>query len=623
MSILDLLKKSEIIWREHLKKEWPLYIRTPVKITSDTDRDWEFSTNLKEIFAKIGVNNELEKKFEKIITKYWNGTPEELALDTLHYLLWHELYHQIEAPFSTKGIDNDQKRIHQSIRKGIIKPEPDLRPAEQLMKVMASQNGVKDFILDNRFYLDNEKKGYVRNDIIPIWDLLELKDSKKEANFFTITRLMYAYQYGPESVHKFFKKKARKKGYGIAEKALTELTNKSIKLNKEANQLIREVFRGDDRYEGITRLMSVLGPYVTNNMPQSKPIKGEASGSPMNVLQDLLDDMTPEEQESFLQGLSQDNVKPLEQLLSNQDSETASESSINEVRNLDVISLHEYYKRNHPMVTIINGKYSSESVVIGKQQYWHLKSSKVLTNEQLSRVNLQLINRLQRKTRLPWLIDLGNNTYRLNEYVLKERDKRDVTYAPEELDVPDIIDFYLDSSGSMFGFSAGNFSINDGSRWDLLCNVFYGFIDALIQAGKKVGKETRIRVHNFSDKQVDSKLISVNQFWNGDTDSLRVFFKPDNGYNYENLNITDYGNGSKHAYVVVTDGNLVINGRTERESSKMKSLASKSYNHVLLFEIGGTYGLGRAVRDDKNITYCQVHNKNEMLSKGLEVLLSK
>ena len=68
----------------------------------------------------------------------------------------HELYHPVEAPFSVTGENNDNKKIHQAIRKGVLKAEPNLSALEQVIKVQASQNGVKDFILDNRFALDNK-----------------------------------------------------------------------------------------------------------------------------------------------------------------------------------------------------------------------------------------------------------------------------------------------------------------------------------------------------------------------------------------------------------------------------------------------------------------------------------
>ena len=653
-----LLDEAERAWREDVRRDFPLRSDTAiVRKSSSKGRDWLFSTDLIKIFADISGDESLQKKFETIVPKYWSGNPEELAREVLHYLLHHELYHPLEAPFSVTGKDNDNKQIHQAIRRGIIQAEPSLKPLEQVVKVQASQNGIKDFILDNRFALDNLARSYVREDVIPIWDLLELQDAPSQTNFYTITRLLYGLMYGPQSAYGFFEEKAGKKGAEIAEKALSALIGKPVQLPRQEEKSvvdklkslfgkspdktayeglqthipeIRSVFSGQDRYRGIKRFMAVLGPYIEKNMPQGRPdMQGEGSGSsPQNILQDLLDDMTPKQQEEFVQGLEQEDSSALEQAASqmakpNSIKHGHSGSDADEMRNLDMLAAHEYYKRNHPAVRIVGGKKVGENVVVGKKEYWVLKNSAVLTEDQLARVNLQRIDALQRKTRLPWLMDLGNGTYRLNEYELRQRDIKDIVYVDAHLDVPDLVEFYLDSSGSMFEGTEDEYKVNDGCGWDMLSHVLYGFVDALQQGGKQVGKQSKMRIHNFANTQVDSKILTVDQFWNGDSSALRVLFKPENGYSYEDINLTQYNDGQNRAYVVVTDGNLVLQGRTEREAGKMRSIARNRNNQVILFEIGGTYDLGNAVRSDPNIIYHPVHDKDEMLQAGLNVLLSK
>ena len=648
-----LLNEAENKWRGEVSRDFPLRGDTPViRKNSQNGRDWQFSTDLKRIYADISNEENLKEKFESVITKYWDGNPEDLARDTLHYLLFHELYHPVEAPFSVTGENNDNKKIHQSIRKGVLKAEPNLSALDQVKKVQASQNGVKDFILDNRFALDNQENEYVRGDIIPTWDLLELEKSEPETNFYTATRLLYGLMYGPEKTHEFFEEKSGEKGIEIAEKALGTLIKKKVNLpnkknltdkvksflrtNKDSNEdiqnyveNIREVFSSEDRYLGIERFMSVLGPYVKADMPQGRPdMQGEGSGgSPQNILQDLLDDMTPEEQEQFTQDLAQEKPSELENAVSGMakpygqgTEEGEIKSCEDQMKNLDLLATHEYYKRNHPKVKIVGGNKVGEIAVVGKQEYWDLKRSTVLTEDQLSKVNIGKISQLQKKTKLPWLMDLGNKTFRLNEYEIKSRNLKDVVYVDQKIDVPDVVEFYLDSSGSMF---SDDFKINDGSRWDMLTCAFYGFVDALNQGSKQLGKPTKIRIHNVGDKQVSSEVVPVANFWNGDVEVLRTLFKPDNGYSTEDLNLTNYNDNKKRAYIVATDGELVISGRTERESKKMKEIAKNKNNYVGLFEIGATYSLGNAVKSDPNIIYNQVHDKNKLLESGLEVLLSK
>ncbi|MCA9487808.1 MAG: hypothetical protein KC516_02495 [Nanoarchaeota archaeon] len=652
-SINLLLNDAESEWRNEISRDFPLRADTPViRQYSQNGRDWQFSTDLNKIYADISNDKNIQEKFEKVITKYWEGNPEELAKETLHYLLFHELYHPVEAPFSVVGKSNDNKKIHQAIRRGVLKAEPNLSALDQVKKVQASQNGVKDFILDNRFALDNKKKGYVREDIIPTWDVLELEKSEPVANFYTATRFLYGLMYGPERIHEFFEEKTGNKGVEIAEKALGTLIKEKVTLPKQKNltnkvksflgssnesngniqkyiQKVREVFSGEDRYLGIERFMSILGPYVTSETPQGRPdMQGEGNGgSPQNILQDLLDDMTPEEQEEFAQDLSESKPSQLEDAVLGMAKPYGEGTEKGEIRsceeqmkNLDLLATHEYYKRNHPKIKITGGNKSGEIAVIGKQEYWDLKRSTILTEDQLSKVNIGKINKLQRKTKLPWLIDLGNNTFRLNEYELKNRDLKDVVYIDQKIDVPEITEFYLDSSGSMF---SSDFKVNDGSRFDMLTSSFYGFVDALKQGSQELKKPTSIRIHNVGDKQISSEIISIDKFWNGDIESLRTLFKPENGYSEEDLNITNFNDGKKRAYIVATDGNLVISGRTQRESAKMKEIARNKNNHVALFEIGSTYSLGNAVKSDANINYNQVHDKNKLFESGLEVLLSK
>jgi len=641
-----LLDEAEKEWREEMSQNHPLHSR--IKIVKNgkengVGRDWSFSTDLEQIFATINNDGSLKNKFEKIIPQFWTGEPEDLARETIHYLLFHEFYHPYEAPFSRE----DSKKIHQSIRRGVLKAQPDLSASEQYAKVLCSQNAVKDFILDNRFFLDNQRENYVRQDIIPTWDVLELMSSDTKTNFYTITRFLYGVLYGPESTHSFFESKMRKDGVGLGEKALGSLIKSSVGLPKqkeagllksllgkaekgkkvsaeefqEYTEKIREVFGGEDRYAGIERFMEVLGPYVEKEMPQGRPDQGEGSGgSPQNILQDLLDDMSEEEQQSFIQELSQEiNDGKLDDLCEDvkEDHITEWNATSEELNNLDLFVVHEFYKRNHPKITITGNKKVGQSVVVGKKPYWDLVKSTIITDTDLSKLNMSYIVRFQKKTRKPMLIPLDDGFYRLNEYELKEQEIKDVQYVDVSMDVPEIVELYLDSSGSM------GTGCNNNSRWDMLSHVVYGFVDALRQGSKLTGKPCSVQVHNFADKQVSSKLVSVEDFWNGNLEVLKVMFKPENGYSVEDLNITPASDNKRRAYVVTTDGQLVLSGRTERESKKMKELSKNPNNNVLLFEIGGTYGLGNAVKGYAGLHYKPVHNKEEMITKGIEVLLSK
>lgn len=632
-SLRDLLDDTEIVWRDEVKEHFPLWGEIPVikeAKKTEAERDWSFYTDLKKIFALIFKDGELREKFETSVAKYWNRTGEELAKETLHYLLFHELYHPIEAPFSK----DDNKKIHQAIRRGVLKAEPHLKPKEQVMKVMASQNGVKDFILDNRFYLDNKEHKWVSDDVIPIWDLLELQQSPEKTNFYTITRFLYASFYGPENVQEFFANKTKNKGVSTAIESINALLNKTKnssydslvskvkkyfskskeKIFEDSPEIVRQVrtvFSSEDRYSGIERFMSVLGPYIEQEMPQGRnDVQGEGAGSDMgSILQDLLDDMSAEEQQEFLQELSNEESK---------EDKKPSER-------LDLMATHEFYKRNCTQVKIKSSGKVGEQVIVGKKERFVLKNSKIISEAELSRLNLRGIATFQQRTKLPVLIPLGNGTYRLNDYKIKSTELKDIVYKEIGIDIPDVVEFYLDSSGSMFNQNGEGviYKINDGSRFDMSSHVLYGYLNALSQASILLKKQCKVVFHNFADTQISSREIAVTEFLEKpNQEILKTIFDPSNGYNTESLNIQNRNDNKKRAYVVVTDGEMNEN-LTKRESQKMIQLAKQKNNDVLLFEIGGTYSLGNAVKNNKGIHYFPVHDKNKMLNDGIEVLLTK
>ena len=635
----ELLEQAEGQWRDEISLSYPLWHNIPVikKGKSELKRDWHFSTDLKRIFALIINDSSLQQKFQEIVPKYWEGNPEEIALHTLHYLLYHELYHPLEAPRSK----DDNKQIHQAIRNGILKAEPALSPLEQLLKVMASQNIVKDFILDNRFFIDNQEWNHVQKDIIPVWDLLELYDASSKTDFYSITRYIYGMLYGPKKTHPFFEEKTGGDGITAAKESINALLKKEAdksligKLKSafskdsffnDADEIakdIREVFSGEDRYIGIERFISALSKYIQKDMPEGRPdYSGEGSGSSsQDILQDLLDGMDEPEQQSFLEELTS-QIKSPEFSLGVENSVSSWNINQDDFNSIELSAIHEFYKRNHPAVKIIGSAKKGETVLIGKEEKFVLKNTRILTEGQLSKLNLARIARFQQRTRLPTLIQLDKGLYRLNEYDIKERELKGIAYVDQFLELSDIYSFYLDSSGSMFG--GNNNGFNDGSSWDMLSSVLYGYIDVLCQASKELHKSSLLQFNNFADKQICSLEIGVQDFWEKPTkDILKVLFKPENGYSVEDLNINAQTNGKKVTYVMVTDGALCISGRAERESRKMRQLAKQPNAHVILFEIGGSYSLGNAVKKDPNVHYFPVYDKNKMFQDGLEVLLAK
>ena len=109
------------------EKGFPTLGKYPCFQKESSDEDWQFYTDFNKIYANINNDAGLQEGFENIISESWDGKPEDLARETMHYALFHELYHLLEAPFSRFGEDNDTKRIRQAMRKGLLAAEPDFK----------------------------------------------------------------------------------------------------------------------------------------------------------------------------------------------------------------------------------------------------------------------------------------------------------------------------------------------------------------------------------------------------------------------------------------------------------------------------------------------------------------
>lgn len=612
----DIFKHSEKRWRTLLRTHFPLRSNVQL-IESKTNHHWHFATDLKDIFYSINDEEYLKQVFSNVVSKYWNLPVETLFEETFVYLLFHEVYHPIEAP---KSKEDDKKTI-EAIRKGLLKSNPILGPLEQLLKIKSSKNIVQDFILDNRLYLDNIVNDYFEKTTIPIFDVVELNNSDQEDNIFNITRYLYAFLYGEDSVLDFFSEKLVA-GVAVAKESLEKLLGKKVSLNSKKRfdvvENIREVFSSDKRYKAIEKFISVLEPYIPIS-PTNK-YRVDLDCSLPSIFESLIQTLNSNEQQQFTSSLLDND---LEEILG-QNNVAVPNISSNDLEDLKkeveiskIKALHEYYKNNNSKIKIFSRGKSADKLFNGKEKQFVRKRSNIITEEQLQLLNLKKIEQFQRNYGLPVLIPLNNGIYTLLEYDLVEKNFFSKVYSDLTIKVPDVIEFYIDSSGSMFDFY-GSFKPGDNSRWDFLSRVFYGFLYSLNNAESIVGKKSKLRIHNFAEETVFSNFFYSDDFLSGEERLLELFFKPGNGFSSTNLNIKEeYHKNS--SYVIITDGQLST--FPQEEYAKMKRLSEKNIS-VLLFEIGGTYDLGSLVKKDPSILYYQVHSEKDLLS-GLEVLISK
>jgi hypothetical protein len=104
---------------------------------------------------------------------------------------------------------------------------------------------------------------------------------------------------------------------------------------------------------------------------------------------------------------------------------------------------------------------------------------------------------------------------------------------------------------------------------------------------------------------------------------MKTIFNPENGHHFENLDVDiPESDTLKRVVIVITDGDLVLEGRTEREASKLAMLAKNPLTQVILFEMEQQFSLGKAVKNNQKIRSYSVKDKDQMFYQGINVILS-
>ncbi|MHA2366282.1 MAG: hypothetical protein ACXAC7_20165 [Candidatus Hodarchaeales archaeon] len=596
------------------------------------DYSWIVSASQGKISISV-LNNKrkFQKKNQKLL-KFIPDKPkqfESLVQDYFQFLLFHHLYHLLEAPFSSYGENSDKKRIHKAIWDGIAKAEPLLSKESIFSKVILCHSIIKDFIIDNRFFLENQDYQWVPNDIIlvPYYNYL-LEYNLPHINLFFIISYINTLLYCSSSLFALLEDnfvpdvantidRILRRFFGTKKHIIITTSRTDIETSRKlvtTNLLqfarrMRELFSGEDRYTAIQSLVEILSPFIDESL---KELAIHDSLSSIEIMMDLFDRFTKSEQASFVQEIM-DKVQPI------------SHGLIGE-SNIELKVLHEFYKRNYPTMDIKGDHGIDQSIFHLNNQMLNLAKSSVLNRAQVEQFDLAKIDIFQRTYGIPILIPIENQTYLFNEYHFQTKKWRKVRYKKHigELEIPDVLEIYLDKTGSMFfEEDEENRGFNDGSRYDISLSVMYAFIMALHQESQKQNKTCYVRFHSFSELQVSSPLISSQNFLDGEYSTLKVLFDPENGYDYENLNVEQFQDGLKRVYIIITDGDLVIEGRTAREASKLHHIATKSLNKVVLFEMEKQFSLGHAVQHDQNIITYSVKNKQQMFQQGIEVIISK
>ena len=550
---------------------------------------------------------------------------EELLEGFYYYELYKNFFKRLEVPFSPI----DRKFINKAIYEGLMSNNPDLEPSEALVKIELLNELIKEFIALNRMFLENEKHHYFDNQIFNFQINMLLEKLPTSLNNLTIVYYLITALYSTHVGLLLLEPKLHDDVYGVGELGLKKILNRKAhielpsKLNKyldndekeirDIQKLahdLRHLFeRIPDRYATISRLASFLDPYLEYYYFHSS-YKSQLTKDELMI--DLFDTFTLDEQSQFVKGI-------------------LNQADITNVVNsggtsFEVKAMHEFYKRNHPSLHLLGDDGVSRNILQkGNYRVKIKKVSRITEHDVQNKLDLSRILSFQTTFGVPVLVPIDDEDYYYYEYKILYHDKRKVRYRrfSKYFTIPDILEIYIDNTGSMYWAEDEDYvGFNDGSRRDMSLSVIYAFIEELYREASKQHKKTYLRLHSFSEQQVSSDLVLIDDFITGNISALKALFNPENGHHFENLDVEMPENDNlKRVIIVITDGDLVLEGRTEREASKLSLLAKNPLTQVILFEMEQHFSLGKAVASNRSIHSYSVKDKDQMFYQGIDVIL--
>ena len=575
-------------------------------------------------FDVSSSGKDLHKKF-KNQNKNFRLSEEEIIKDFYFFELYKIFYKRLEAPFSPQ----DRKLIHKAIYDGLLINNPDLEPADALKKIEVLSELLKEFIALNRLFIENQTNNFFDNQIINFEINILLEKNLPALNNVTIVFYLMTVLYSSKIALQLLEKKLHEDVYGVSELALKKLLNRKAnielpnKLNKYLNEDqksfmdvqkfaydIRKLFeRSSERYSAITRFSTILDQYIDYYIVHSsyKP-----TFSKDELMIDLFDIFTIDEQSNFVKGIiNQANIQSV-----------APTSGIN----FELKAMHEFYKRNHPSLHLLGDSGVNRNVLQKGNYRVKIKKVSLLADYEIeNKLDIAKIFSFQNTFGVPVLVPVDDEDYYYYEYKILYHERRKVRYRrfSKFYTIPDILEIYIDNTGSMYWAEDADYiGFNDGSRRDMSLSVIYAFITELQKEATKQHKKCYLRMHSFSEVQVSSDLILLDDFLAGNGSSLKTIFNPENGHHFENLDVElPNADSSKRVVIVITDGDLVLEGRTEREASKLAFLAKNPLTQVILFEMEAQFSLGKAVKNNPKIYSYSVKDKDQMFYKGIDVIL--
>lgn len=468
------LDESEEIWRGVTRKKFPLFSNIEIDKKADKSKRmgnaiWEFfiDEDGEVMHTLIFDPKEVYNQFRKTIFPLYFGkkatdndeeTIEDLLLDVMTYLHFHELGHPMDAPYSK----NDRKKVNKALFDGISEVLPYAKKSDILAKAANAGNMTLDMIVDDTFYsrvngisqddisnvLEGEfkkaegKQKSLEDGVITIWDVIEIsrgnkilnkknEDEKKASEVYSISRIPYVMLFVNDE-------ELREKEYGL----FVDYTHKNGMPKDEVTKRAKNIFKAmiEEQDESILKKLGinkqdyyqtvdVMFNNVDDNLTflpakekvaktiyilfQDKKTRYNAVKGYIKPLADLIPvSHSPTRHAPGGAGAPADAGSVLEDIISEMDSDEANEllqQLVHETQGggsnttpngtqknkINEKAVFEFYKRNAKKIDILSPKTEFQTNDIGKEKYVELVSSEVINLEDFVNLDFDEITELQ------------------------------------------------------------------------------------------------------------------------------------------------------------------------------------------------------------------------------------
>ncbi len=563
--IADTLPVACRLWADIARLAYPVGGSPEIVIRADprSPLPVEFYTDRERVYVCLHRPQEVESAWRNLVLPAYRPAPDllypgtgtmpddELArnlwLDTLLFVLFHELYHPLVCPNSAA----DEKAIAHALYRGIRSRIPTLTSVDALEGAHHVKNLVWDLVVNVTFLarlggagLDPLRASCARGfaharrragaapvrslptAVVPAMYFLSARNATTDL-LIGVMGALYTYLSAPaadlrERLLDAFRAEGRRLHCPVppdelAVSLLEQFAGAEARLllsgDRDVLRLARRAVLGGllglfehprKRYQAVEAVGRFLAPFLRGRQKQgsidARTCGHRSAGQPpgdgdlAETLQDLMEELPAQDADDLIRGASRPGSG------GGGDGEGGTGWAP-----LTVAAADEFYKRNSTPLSFRSPDSRTVWFDLGKQKQWRVKRAQTLTAPEAARLDMERVLTFQAATGLPLLMKLSEGYYQLNEYVLRQTPIRTYTRQACGLEVPDNWVLLVDSSGSM-GSSA---YVGTGEKYDVLMRVCYGVARGLVEAARLLRREVRFGVVNFSSATTFSGMCDL------------------------------------------------------------------------------------------------------------------